>query len=56
MAQVQVYNQEGRKTSKMELADSIFAYCAMINPQCILPVVSYLAATAQGTTVNSHSL
>ena len=24
MAQVQVYNQEGRKTSKMELADSVF--------------------------------
>ncbi len=24
MAQVQVYNQEGRKTSKLELADSVF--------------------------------
>ena len=25
MAQVQVYNQEGKKTSKLELADSVFA-------------------------------
>ena len=24
MAQVQVYNQEGKKTSKLELADSVF--------------------------------
>ena len=24
MAQVQVYNQEGRKTSKLDLADSVF--------------------------------
>ena len=48
MAQVQVYNQEGRKTSKMELADSIFA----IEPNesaMHLAVVSYLAAQRQGT-------
>ena len=48
MAQVQVYNQEGRKTSKMELADSVFA----IEPNesaMHLAVVSYLAAQRQGT-------
>lgn len=48
MAQVQVYNQEGRKTSKMELADSIFG----IEPNKYamhLAVVSYLAAQRQGT-------
>ena len=28
MAQVQVYNQEGRKTSKLELADSVFGVIA----------------------------
>lgn len=48
MAQVQVYSQEGRKTSKMELADSIFG----IEPNGYamhLAVVSYLAAQRQGT-------
>ena len=48
MAQVQVYTQEGRKTSKMELADSIFG----IEPNKYamhLAVVSYLAAQRQGT-------
>jgi len=48
MAQVQVYNQEGRKTSKMELADSVFG----IEPNeyaMHLSVVSYLAAQRQGT-------
>lgn len=48
MAQVQVYNQEGRKTSKMELADSVFG----IEPNGYamhLAVVSYLAAQRQGT-------
>ena len=42
MAQVQVYNQEGKKTSKLELADSVFA----IEPNesaMHLAVVSYLA-------------
>lgn len=48
MAQVQVYNQEGRKTSKLELADSIFG----IEPNADamhLAVVSYLANQRQGT-------
>ncbi len=48
MAQVQVYSQEGRKTSKMELADSVFG----IEPNGYamhLAVVSYLAAQRQGT-------
>ena len=48
MAQVQVYNQEGRKTSKLELADSVFG----IEPNeyaMHLSVVSYLAAQRQGT-------
>lgn len=48
MAQVQVYNQEGKKTSKLELADSIFA----IEPNesaMHLAVVSYLANQRQGT-------
>ena len=48
MAQVQVYNQEGRKTSKMELADSVFG----IEPNkdaMHLAVVSYLANQRQGT-------
>ena len=48
MAQVQVYNQEGRKTSKLELADSVFG----IEPNGYamhLAVVSYLAAQRQGT-------
>ena len=48
MAQVQVYNQEGRKTSKRDLADSVFG----IEPNKYamhLAVVSYLAAQRQGT-------
>lgn len=48
MAQVQVYNQEGRKTSKLDLADSVFG----IEPNKYamhLAVVSYLAAQRQGT-------
>lgn len=48
MAQVQVYNQEGRKTSKLELADSVFG----IKPNADamhLAVVSYLANQRQGT-------
>lgn len=48
MAQVQVYNQEGRKTSKLDLADSVFG----IEPNADamhLAVVSYLANQRQGT-------
>ena len=48
MAQVQVYNQEGRKTSKLELADSVFG----IEPNADamhLAVVSYLANQRHGT-------
>ena len=48
MAQAQVYNQEGRKTSKLELADSVFG----IEPNADamhLAVVSYLANQRQGT-------
>ena len=48
MAQVQVYNQEGRKTSKLELADSVFG----IEPNADamhLAVISYLANQRQGT-------
>ena len=48
MAQVQVYNQEGKKTSKFELADSVFG----IEPNeyaMHLAVVSYLANQRQGT-------
>lgn len=48
MAQVQVYNQEGRKTSKMELADSVFGIEPNKNAMH-LAVVSYLAAQRQGT-------
>ncbi len=48
MAQVQVYNQEGRKTSKMELADSVFGMEPNQNAMH-LAVVSYLAAQRQGT-------
>ncbi|MFQ8957763.1 MAG: 50S ribosomal protein L4 [Eubacterium sp.] len=46
--QVQVYNQEGKKTSKLELADSVFG----IEPNeyaMHLAVVSYLANQRQGT-------
>ena len=48
MAQVQVYNQEGKKTLKLELADSVFG----IEPNeyaMHLAVVSYLANQRQGT-------
>ena len=48
MAQVQVYNQECKKTSKLELADSVFG----IEPNeyaMHLAVVSYLANQRQGT-------
>ena len=48
MTQVQVYNQEGKKTSKLELADSVFG----IEPNeyaMHLAVVSYLANQRQGT-------
>ena len=48
MPQVQVYNQEGRKISKMDLSDSIFG----IEPNKYamhLAVVSYLANQRQGT-------
>ena len=48
MAPVQVYNQEGKKTSKLELADSVFG----IEPNeyaMHLAVVSYLANQRQGT-------
>lgn len=48
MAQVQVYNQEGRKTSKLELADSVFGIEPNENAMH-LAVVSYLAAQRQGT-------
>ena len=50
MAQVQVYNQEGRKTSKLELADSVFG----IEPNADamhLAVVSYLANQRQGLSL-----
>ena len=46
MAQVQVYNQEGRKTSKLELADSVFGIEPNKNAMH-LAVVSYLAAQRQ---------
>lgn len=48
MAQVQVYNQEGKKTSKMDLDDAVFG----IEPNTSamhLAVVSYLANQRQGT-------
>ena len=48
MPQVQVYNQEGRKTSKMDLSDAVFG----IQPNqhvMHLAVVSYLANQRQGT-------
>ena len=48
MAQVQVYNQEGRKTSKLELADSVFGIEPNANAMH-LAVVSYLANQRQGT-------
>ena len=48
MAQVQVYNQEGRKTSKLELADSVFGIEPNKNAMH-LAVVSYLANQRQGT-------
>ena len=48
MAQVQVFSQEGRKTSKMELADSVFGIEPNANAMH-LAVVSYLAAQRQGT-------
>lgn len=48
MAQVQVYNQEGRKTSKLELADAVFGIEPNANAMH-LAVVSYLAAQHQGT-------
>lgn len=48
MAEVQVYSQEGRKTSKLELADSVFGIEPNANAMH-LAVVSYLAAQRQGT-------
>ena len=48
MAQVQVYNQEGRKTSKLELADSVFGIVPNTDAMH-LAVVSYLANQRQGT-------
>ena len=48
MAQVQVYNQAGRKTSKLELADSVFGIEPNKNAMH-LAVVSYLANQRQGT-------
>lgn len=48
MAQVQVYNQEGRKTSKLELADAVFGIEPNANAMH-LAVVSYLANQRQGT-------
>lgn len=48
MAQVQVYSQEGRKTSKMELADAVFGIEPNANAMH-LAVVSYLANQRQGT-------
>lgn len=48
MAQVQVYSQEGRKTSKLELADSVFGIEPNANAMH-LAVISYLAAQRQGT-------
>ena len=48
MAQVQVYSQEGRKTSKLELADAVFGIEPNANAMH-LAVVSYLANQRQGT-------
>ena len=48
MAQVQVYNQEGKKTSKLELADSVFGIEPNANAMH-LAVVSYFANQRQGT-------
>ncbi len=48
MAQVQVFSQEGRRTSKLELADSVFGIVPNTNAMH-LAVVSYLAAQRHGT-------
>ena len=48
MAQVQVYNQEGKKTSKLELADSVFGI-EPNNHAVYLDVKQYLANQRQGT-------
>lgn len=48
MAQVQVYNQDGKKTSKLDLADSVFGIEPNANAMH-LAVVSYLANQRQGT-------
>ncbi|MBQ3904150.1 MAG: 50S ribosomal protein L4 [Eubacterium sp.] len=48
MAQVQVYSQEGRRTSKLELADSVYGIVPS-EAAMHLAVVSYLAAQRQGT-------
>jgi len=48
MAQVQVYNQDGKKTTTIELADSVFGIEPNANAMH-LAVVSYLAAQRQGT-------
>ena len=48
MAEVQVYSQAGRKTSVLELADSVFGIEPNANAMH-LAVVSYLANQRQGT-------
>ncbi len=48
MAKVQVYTQEGKKTTTLELADSVFGIEPNANAMH-LAVVSYLAAQRQGT-------
>ena len=48
MAKVQVYTQEGKKTTTIELADSVFGIEPNANAMH-LAVVSYLAAQRQGT-------
>ena len=48
MAQVQVFSQEGRRTSKLELADPVFGIVPNTNAMH-LAVVSYLAAQRHGT-------
>ena len=48
MAQVQVFSQEGKRTSKLELADSVYGIVPNANAMH-LAVVSFLAAQRHGT-------
>ena len=50
MAQVQVYNQEGKKTSKLELADSVFGIEPNANAMHLAVAVSYTHLTLPTTS------